>query len=167
MARIPASATFNVTVQDTTPPSLGAMPADITNVQATSAGGAVVTYTNPSATDAVDASPNVNCTPPSGSTFPLGNSTVSCTASDNAGNTSTAGTFNVTVVDTVNPTLTNLPSNMTAAATGPGGASVSYSSPGATDNVDPSPKVNCTPASGSGFPLGHDHRHMHGHRLLR
>jgi microsomal dipeptidase-like Zn-dependent dipeptidase len=40
------------------------------------------------ATDNVDAQPQLTCVPPSGSFFPLGTNVVTCTASDNAGNTS-------------------------------------------------------------------------------
>jgi TolB protein len=71
---------------DTTPPTLS-VPAPIT-VDATSRDGAIVTYTV-SATDVVDPAPTVSCTPSSGSTFPIGTTTVSCTATDRAGNTST------------------------------------------------------------------------------
>jgi hypothetical protein len=148
------SATFTVTVQDSTPPTLGPMPADKTGIPAASAAGTIVNYTPPTATDAVDPSPNVSCNPSSGSTFQVGNTTVSCTASDSSGNTSAAGTFLVNVVDTFAPSFTGMPGNMNVNATGPGGASVSYTPPGATDNVDPSPNVSCSPAPGSTFPLG-------------
>src|SRR5205823_4026469 len=63
----------------------------------------IATYTQ-SVTDNVDPQPWVNC-PPSGSSFPLGTSTVTCTARDASGNTST-GTFTVTVVDTTPPVIT-------------------------------------------------------------
>src|SRR6185503_8428923 len=63
-------------------------------VDATSAAGAVVTYTS-SASDAC-ALASLNCTPPSGSTFPSGITTVICTAIDNAGNSNSC-TFTITV----------------------------------------------------------------------
>ncbi len=50
---------------------------------------AVVTYAA-TATDALDTSPAVRCTPPSGSRFAVGITLVTCTATDAAGNTSTA-----------------------------------------------------------------------------
>ena len=53
------------------------MPANAT-VEATSATGAIFTYTA-TATDLVDGSVAVTCTPASGATFPLGPTTVSCT----------------------------------------------------------------------------------------
>jgi hypothetical protein len=78
---------------DKTAPSL-TVPANMT-VGATSAAGAVVTYTT-TATDNLDPSPTKICTPASGSTFPIGTTTVSCTATDQAGNSVTK-TFTVTV----------------------------------------------------------------------
>ena len=54
-----------------------------------------MTYTTPPATDAVGVT-SVVCAPPSGSTFALGSTTVTCTARDAAGNAS-AKTFTVTV----------------------------------------------------------------------
>jgi hypothetical protein len=79
---------------DTTAPVL-TVPSDIT-AEATSAAGAVVTY-SATASDAVDPNPTVSCSTPSGSTFPLGTTTASCTAVDAAGNTRAAQTFTVSV----------------------------------------------------------------------
>src|SRR5262249_36175318 len=86
--------TFTVTVSDTTPPVIAAH-APVT-ARATSAAGAVVTYTLPAATDAVDGPVTVTCTPVSGITFAFGVTTVTCTARDTANNTVTS-TFTVTV----------------------------------------------------------------------
>ncbi len=87
------SAAFTVTVVDSAAPLLD-LPAPM-SVPGTSA-GATVTY-EVSAEDAVDGAVPVTCAPPSGSTFALGLTTVSCTAADAAGNTA-SGTFGVTVV---------------------------------------------------------------------
>ena len=65
---------------DSTPPEL-TVPALPVIVDATSPAGAVVTY-SVSATDVVDPAPTVACTPPSGTTFAIGNTTVTCTATD-------------------------------------------------------------------------------------
>ncbi len=90
-------ASFTVTVNaDTTPPVL-TVPDDIT-VDATSSSGAVVTYTS-TATDNCDPDPTVSCTPDSGDTFPIGTTTVTCTATDESGN-STTETFLITVLST-------------------------------------------------------------------
>jgi hypothetical protein len=89
------------------PPTLN-LPADFT-VEATGPGGAVVTYT-------VSTSPGatVACVPPSGATFPLGTTTVQCTATD-AYNQTTTGSFSVTVADSTPPVVTSIvasPSNL-------------------------------------------------------
>jgi hypothetical protein len=91
-AAVPA--TFTVTVRDTTPPVFTNVPANIT-VPAVG-NGAFVTYTNPTATDLVDLNRPVTCAPPSGFFFPIGTTTVTCTASDTRGNAATV-TFTVTV----------------------------------------------------------------------
>ncbi|MCI0479013.1 HYR domain-containing protein, partial [Candidatus Uhrbacteria bacterium] len=97
-------ATFTVTIVDTTPPVLS-LPANMT-VEATSAAGAIVTFTTTSL-DLVDGSVPVICTPPSGSTFALGTTTVNCSATDAHDNTS-SGSFSVTVVDTTPPDITSV-----------------------------------------------------------
>ncbi|HEV7572046.1 MAG TPA: HYR domain-containing protein [Thermoanaerobaculia bacterium] len=132
---------FNVTVSNG--PVL-TLPAPIT-AEATSSAGAAVSY-------AVTATDNATivCTPASGSTFALGTTTVNCTATASTG--STSGSFTVTVVDTTPPAL-SLPANITAEATGPSGAAVTYSAT-ANDLVDGSRPVTCDHASGSTFPLG-------------
>jgi hypothetical protein len=95
---------FNVTVVDTTPPTVN-VPADIT-AEATSPAGATVNFTV-TATDLVDLSTSVTCTPPSGSVFSLGTHVVSCSSTDSHGNTG-HGSFNVTVVDTTPPTVNSI-----------------------------------------------------------
>jgi hypothetical protein len=140
---------FDVIVTfDVTPPVLS-LPANIT-AEATSASGAVVTYTA-AAVDDVDGPVPVTCDHASGSTFPIATTTVQCTASDSHGNVA-HGSFTVTVRDTTPPVL-SLPANITAEATGPSGAAVSYSAT-ANDLVDGSRPVTCDHASGSTFPLG-------------
>ncbi|HEV2901845.1 MAG TPA: HYR domain-containing protein, partial [Gaiellaceae bacterium] len=105
-----ATATQTVTVRarDSEAPNLVAPPSLVVN--ATSPAGAVVTYAA-SATDDADPNPVVSCTPASGSTFAIGVTTVRCTATDNAGNSSQAN-FTVTVkgpvqqiVDLIDKTL--------------------------------------------------------------
>jgi hypothetical protein len=143
-----ASGTFTVTVQDKTPPAL-TVPTDMT-VDATGPSGAVATFTV-SALDVVDGSSTPTCAPSSGSTFALGSTKVMCSATDKSGNTGSAS-FNVNVVDEAPPKLT-LPSDMTVQATSARGAVVNFSV-SASDLVDGSVPVTCTPASGSTFPLG-------------
>lgn len=78
---------------DVTPPQISGL--NNLNVTAVSTAGAVATF-SPTATDDVDGSVPVTCSPASGSTFPLGTTTVQCEATDQAGNTA-AGGFTVTV----------------------------------------------------------------------
>ena len=97
-----STGSFIVNVVDTTGPTLN-LPSDIT-AEATSASGASVTY-SATATDLVDGDVAPSCSPASGSTFPLGSTTVSCTLTDSSGN-SISGMFIVTVVDTTAPNTT-------------------------------------------------------------
>ena len=96
-----ATTTRTVTVVDTTPPTL-VVPADITVEQATAA-GTVVNFTC-TATDVCDAQVDIVCNPPSGTVFPLGVTTVTCTATDDSGN-QTVKSFTVTVKDTTPPAI--------------------------------------------------------------
>jgi hypothetical protein len=79
--------------------SLSGMPANAT-VDATSPAGAVYTYTAPTAVDEdTPASAGVACSQPSGSTFAIGTTTVTCTASDaDDSNGPVSQSFTVTVV---------------------------------------------------------------------
>ena len=81
------------TTADTTLPILE-LPEDII-VNATTADGAQVTF-DVSATDNTDPNPVVNCSPVSGSAFPIGTTSVTCTATDNSGN-KVSGSFSVTL----------------------------------------------------------------------
>lgn len=78
---------------DTSPPTI--LVFDVT-AEAEGPEGAFVSY-NVTAKDDVDLTVHVDCSPPSGSTFPIGVTTVMCSATDNAGNTGTQS-FQVTVL---------------------------------------------------------------------
>jgi hypothetical protein len=99
------NATFTLVVDapaapaDTTPPVV-TVPGNIT-AEATSASGAVVTF-SATAQDNVDGALTPTCIPPSDSTFALGTTTVTCSATDAANNTGSKS-FTVTVVDTKEP----------------------------------------------------------------
>jgi predicted extracellular nuclease len=98
----PAVAYIQLPAQDFVPPVL-TLPANIT-AEATSAAGASVTFTT-SALDAVTGAATVSCSFSSGDTFPLGATTVHCSATDGHDNTAT-DSFTVTVVDTTAPSIT-------------------------------------------------------------
>lgn len=67
------------------------------DVLVSSAVATAVTYTIPTATDDMDQNIPVSCSPASGSTFPLGDTTVTCTAQDTSGNQAIPTSFKVTV----------------------------------------------------------------------
>lgn len=92
---VTAGAAFDVTVVDTTAPMLAGVPAALA-VEGAAPDGAVVTWPAPTATDIVDPAPAVACLPASGSSFPVGTTTVACTAVDASANASSAS-FVVTV----------------------------------------------------------------------
>jgi hypothetical protein len=144
-------ATFGVTVIDPVQPTFTKVPAPFA-VGAMGPAGAPVTF-KPLAIDLVDGDCPVTCSPPSGSTFPLGMTTVACSATDSQGNQAQA-TFAVTVVDTKGPVFTQTPSLVVVEAAGPTGAPVAFTPPQAVDLVDGACPVTCSPASGSVFPLG-------------
>src|SRR5207237_1098962 len=123
------SATF-VTVRDKTAPAI-TVPAHA-SVEATSPAGAVFTYTA-SAADVVDGTVVATCTPASGSFFPSGTTTVTCTASDARGNTRTAS-FNLIVVDTLAPSVTP-PAAIAVAATEVNGARGNVPASAASERV--------------------------------
>jgi hypothetical protein len=85
---------FTFQVVDTTPPQV-TVPADITRT-ATGNSQALVSWTGVSAYDVVDGAVLATCTPPAGSSFPVGVTTVTCSAQDSAGNLGSAA-FRVTV----------------------------------------------------------------------
>ena len=88
------TATRTVQVVDTTPPVISAQ-ADIA-VSPVAPAGTIVTFPAPTATDLVGVA-SVGVSHPSGSLFPLGDTTVTITAQDTSGNISTR-TFTVRVV---------------------------------------------------------------------
>ena len=98
--------TVTVTVQDTKPPVLSNVPNDFTTMVAPTATGGTVTYTPPTAKDTVDGTTAVTCSPASGSTFPIGSTTVTCTSTDSHDNGANA-TFSVTVVRDQAPVASN------------------------------------------------------------
>ena len=142
-----ATATYTFTITDAVAPVL-TLPAPIV-VPSTSTAGAVVTYTA-SATDVIDGSRPITCAPASGSAFPIGVTTVSCTAADLSGNVA-SGSFTVTVegaptiTGTATPSIllwspnkTLLPVTISGIALGSGVTSVSYTTQDEYKKVQPS-----------------------------
>ena len=124
-----------VTVEDTTAPNI-TVPLDITE-EATSPDGNDVDFAT-STSDIVDASPTVTCTSNSGDTFPLGTTTVECTAID-ASENDNSSSFNVTIEDTTPPTVdSDVPETIV-----PPDAPISFTAT-ATDNGTANPTVTIT-----------------------
>lgn len=99
---------YVIVIRDNVAPVILNCPSDIiayTGENATQC-SAVVTWTAPTATDNnVDESPSITSNYTSGHSFPVGTTTVTYTATDWAGNTSTCS-FNVTVKDNTSPGIT-------------------------------------------------------------
>jgi hypothetical protein len=138
---------------DRNAPVLVNMPKDIV-LEATGTDGAVLEFALPTATDNADSSPEVRCTVPARSTVPLGLTTVHCAARDDAGNASPVASFKVTVRDTMAPTLTAMPRNLSAEMTNASGAAVEFELPSASDAVDRNVTVSCSARSGDRFVPG-------------
>ncbi|WP_085994307.1 HYR domain-containing protein [Oceanobacillus senegalensis] len=145
-----STCTFSVTVNDTEPPEISC-PDDIVVNNDPGECGAMVTYTEPTVTDNCTVV-TFSCTPASGSFFPVGTNTVTCTATDAAGNTAEC-TFTVTVNDTEPPEITCPDDIVVNNDPGECGAIVTFPDPIVQDNC-PNSTVACTPSSGSFFPVG-------------
>ncbi len=145
-----AMCSFSVTINDDDAPSI-TCPSPVT--QSTDAGvcTAVVSYSAPMVSDNCSGVGTPVCTPPTGSTFPKGVTTVGCTVSDGAGNTANCS-FTVTVNDMQPPSIT-CPSNIVTGNTAGQCSAVVTFMATAMDNC-PGVGVACAPASGSTFPVG-------------
>jgi hypothetical protein len=141
---------FTVTVT-VPPPTFQNVPGPIT-FQATGAAGAVVTFVKPTAVDVGGRAVTVNCDQPSGITYPVGTTTVTCTATimraDSQGNpiSYTTGTtqFSVTV------TPAGATGGGGGGATGGGGAGGGTGGGGTSGGGGPTPTTvdNTAPAIG-------------------
>ncbi len=147
-----ATATTSVTVLDRTGPELTGVPPAMT-VEATGSEGALVELVAPSATDLVDGSVVVTSNPALPCHCGPGETLVTFTATDAAGNSTTATTL-VTVLDRTAPVFTSVPGDVTAEATGPSGATVVLAAAAANDAVDANVVITNDAPAGGVFPLG-------------
>ncbi|MEZ4963487.1 MAG: HYR domain-containing protein [Saprospiraceae bacterium] len=97
------SCTFLVIRKDTFPPAISC-PSDTMVFVGANSCSAVVNWAAPTVTDNCSNPPTITCLPPSGTTFPVGDSIVICIAEDDYGNKDTCQ-FTVTVIDNQLPTL--------------------------------------------------------------
>jgi len=142
------SCSFTVTVQDKQNPTL-TCPSNQVQCNDPNQCGAVVNYPAPTVNDNCPGGSST-CSPPSGSFFPVGTTTVTCNGMDAAGNPAPPCSFTVTVNDCQPPTINCLP-----AVNGAGGAScpIATSVPAsftvtATDNCPGTVNIVCTNQSG-------------------
>jgi hypothetical protein len=128
------------------------LPSAVT-LEGDTTGGALAAYAA-SATDAEDdPDPLPVCNPAVGAFVALGTTQVDCTVTDGGGQTA-SGSFDLTVVDTTAPSLSDVPTSFDVTTGSTLGATVDYALLTATDLVDPAPTVTCDPASGSLLPIG-------------
>jgi hypothetical protein len=139
-----------VIITDTTAPTLLTCASN-----QTLSAGANCRATLPDLAPLVNATDNCSVTvtqsPPAGVSLGLGNSVVTLTAFDPAGN-SVSCTATVTVRDTTAPTA-NCPPDQYAFTTNATGADVTFAGT-ATDNCDGNVQLVCVPASGTFFLVG-------------
>ncbi|MBX2898917.1 MAG: HYR domain-containing protein [Cyclobacteriaceae bacterium] len=145
-----STCTFTVTVTDTTPPVISGCPANI-NVSAAANCKAFASWTAPTALDNCSVQSFTSTHAP-GSEFNLGTTTVTYTAKDPTGNTSTC-TFTVTVIDTTPPVISGCPANINISAAANCKAFASWTAPTALDNCAVQ-SFTSSHASGSEFNLG-------------
>jgi hypothetical protein len=142
------TATTKVTVVDTTPPQFVTVPGSAP-VEQDTLDGATVALAAPLVRDICDAAPAVSSDAPN--IFPLGDTTVTFTATDASGNVSRATTV-VRVRDTQAPALSNIPADVTVEQAALDGTAVTLGNPAASDVCDAAPLVSSNaPAV---FPLG-------------
>ncbi len=146
--------TSSVTItlkRDTAPPRITCPPA--LNAAATRQDGANISYAPATATDDPNPAPLITYSAASGTAFPIGATSVTATATDVAGLSSTCS-FTVNVIrDAKAPTLV-CPANVTKSASSKDGALVSYPMASVSDELDPNPALQYSHASGALFPVG-------------
>lgn len=140
------SDTVQITVQDTTAPAITV--SNVGPIEATGPDTPADIAASASATDLVGVD---SFSPSNNGPFPVGTTAVIWTATDAAGNTSTA-TQNVTIVDTTAPGIT-APVDLTENATGPE-TTVDLGTPTVSDLVSSSANITVTnDAPAAGFPV--------------
>ncbi|MFP5487316.1 MAG: HYR domain-containing protein, partial [Acidimicrobiia bacterium] len=135
------------------------VPDDIVTDNDPGEAGAVVDFSPASASGGTPPL-TVTCDRTSGEFFPLGTTTVTCTASDGEDpapserfvEATVTATFTITVVDVESPVIAD-PPDLVRSATTTNGVAVGYTTPTASDNAGP-PVVTCAPGSGTVFAVG-------------
>ncbi|MGQ0771947.1 MAG: HYR domain-containing protein, partial [Nitrososphaerota archaeon] len=139
-----ATAVQNVTIVDTTAPTITA-PADVT-IEATSADDNTISLSLPTTSDTVS---NVMIENDAPLEFSLGETIITWSATDAAGNSATA-TQTVTVTDTTAPAIA-APADITSEATSKSDNLITLEAPTVSDNVGVATITNDAPEK---FPVG-------------
>lgn len=146
------TASFTVTVNDTEKPVINGLPANFTVSNDAGVCGATINWVAVTVSDNCAGSTIVS-SHVSGQQFPIGTTTVTYTATDAAGNVTTAS-FTVTVNDTEKPVINGLPANITVSNdAGVCSANVSWTAPTVSDNCAGS-SIASSHAVGTQFPVG-------------
>lgn len=146
-----STCTFNVIVEDRTSPVFTMCNSEI-QVIANNGCQAVVTWTAPTVSDNCDSSPRIITTHTPGSTFALGTTKVTYTATDASGNKSTCE-FNVLVTNENAPAFTACPANIEMKASESGKVAATWIVPRASV-VCGTVSLSSTQSSGDLFPVG-------------
>ena len=128
------TSTQYITITDTTSPELIVPPDSVYEATALSTPLTEINLERDGTSSATDIFGVASITSDAPLTFPLGDTIVTWTATDNHGLTTTA-TQTVTIQDTIPPTITDISNNLFVEATSTNGAQVIYSLPEATDNT--------------------------------
>ncbi len=122
-------------------------------VEAEGPTGRVVTFTA-TATDPIEGALEVTCAPASGSTFPLGETTVTCSAMNHRGK-GDADTFRVVVRDTTAPDIISVTPSVTLLPDSDQTVPISIAV-AVTDLADSSPACKIIRVGGQGKDIDHD-----------
>jgi hypothetical protein len=141
-----STCTQNVVVSDNTPPTF-TCPANKTATTTTTSCSATVSITTPTASDWCGTAAIIGTRSDAlslSAAYPKGVTTITWTATDASGNTSTCAQT-VTVNDAIKPVLVGVPANTTVSCPVPAAPTVT-----ATDNCSPAPTVTMTQTQTAG-----------------
>ena len=142
---------FTVTVEDDINPVFAGCPSNIVVAAGTTSCDLAALWVAPTASDNCTATPVVSSNFDPGDLFPIGVTTVTYTAEDGAGNTTTCS-FTVTVTDNTAPVLTGCPADILVTTGAACQAVANWNPPVATDNCSVTVTSNHHP--GEAFPAG-------------
>ena len=146
------SGSFDVTITDDENPTISGLSGDLASTNDAGACGAVMAWTNPTAADNCEIQ-SFTSTHDSGDFFEVGTTTVTYTAVD-IHNNELSGSFDVTITDDENPTISNVPASMVISNDlGECSAVASWTLPSANDNCEVQ-SITSSHESGTAFPVG-------------